>query len=284
MKIIFLFLLQVYSSPISVLVQDNRLFTGFTGFHSNVKSQVSLWKKKKLLISAVKRENYESCKLLLEEIQDISLKNIARKCKNIQILVLLVQKDAKVIEELIYKRFLLPKVLKELPSLQVLKEASADAISQIIKILGDQGEFELLRQMGKIDPALALQEIIKKTRNNLDEIQAFLEENINNFDKNDKKLVLDLLQKYYLLELIGDVFPYLVLNLKKGLDEEDLLELKTSYNKYLDLQCEICMERVKECWFSCKNSKQFGHGACRECFDRIYYQANAKCPWCRTNL
>jgi hypothetical protein len=239
---------------------------------------LSISKQKKLLFLAAKKGNYGLVKTLLKQIvlNDSDLKTLA-KSKNNQILgLLLLQAPDKLLLLLSNK---ISQVLSGIPADKfnlIFENTSEELVSGIIRQIGKEGNLELLKKMGQVDPVNALKEITFKTRN-ADQIQDFLK-NTKRLTKKEKIRILSMLNVQYVIDSLSSDT---VSELENGLDEEDLKELQALQEYALERQCQICMERERDCFFPCQNAEQYGHGACTKCFYEISSGNNPKCPWCR---
>ena len=160
-----------------------------------------------------------------------------------------------------------------------LQELPSEILEKLAKIMGFLGENTLLFQLGSFSPQIAFKEIL--LLRNLEEISRFISENLPNFSLQDKKEIYKLILEFYYDDSLEEG---IMTGLQSGLSVQDLEELDEFRQKTLESQCHLCMTNIKECFFSCKDAKKYGHGACSDCYFHVMRLKDPKCPWCRTPM
>lgn len=245
---------------------------------------LSISKKKRLLFLSVLRDNEKLVELL---VQSLSLEN-----KDVIVLVknAVMHKKYKSLPLLaglnpfLAFNIILPSVKSDQAlrvaksiSEESLREISAKSLKKLVKYMGAHKEIDLLFKVGLFNPVMAFGELVKTK--DLEKISEFIF--IGNFSLEDRKKIYKIVVDNYIFELID---TGLLEGLLEGLSFTDLEELEKYKLKNFDSQCEICMENYKERYFGCLESKRYGHGACKECYDAVMATRNPQCPWCRTSI
>lgn len=264
------------------LVSSSHKFQDYE-LQDNIRN-LNISKKKRLLLLSVLRGNEKLVNLLIQDLSlednDVTiLTNRAIKRRKLKILPLLVNIKPSLALEIILNRQRSDQVLTVLQHLTLdnLRGLSPKVLKKLVDFMVDYRDFDLLFKVGSVYPVYVFKEIVKMK--DLRKISEFIAS--GNFSRQDRIEIYKVILDNYIYELM-DIS--LMQELKQGLYRSDLEELDEYKEKILDTQCELCMDKVKVLYFSCIDSRKYGHGACKECFYSVMERNNPKCPWCRTSI